>query len=260
MCKVIAVTNQKGGVGKTTTTVNLGIGLANLGKKVLLIDSDPQGSLTISLGYHEPDELDVTLADLVTEVVEEKEISFSEAILHHTEGIDFIPANIELSALEVNLVNVISREYMLKCLIDKVRDNYDVIIIDCMPSLGMLTINALVAADSVLIPVQAGFLSVKGLEQLIKTIGRIQKRINKGLVIEGILLTMVDSRTNYAKDVAKLVYDTYSGIVPVFETTIPMSVRAAEISAEGSSIYEYDPKGKAAVAYKALTEEVACRG
>ena len=237
MCKVIAVTNQKGGVGKTTTTVNLGIGLANLGKKVLLIDSDPQGSLTISLGYHEPDELDVTLADLVTEVVEEKEISFSEAILHHTEGIDFIPANIELSALEVNLVNVISREYMLKCLIDKVRDNYDVIIIDCMPSLGMLTINALVAADSVLIPVQAGFLSVKGLEQLIKTIGRIQKRINKGLVIEGILLTMVDSRTNYAKDVAKLVYDTYSGIVPVFETTIPMSVRAAEISAEGSSIY-----------------------
>lgn len=260
MCKVIAVTNQKGGVGKTTTTVNLGIGLANLGKKVLLIDSDPQGSLTISLGYHEPDELDVTLADLVTEVVEEKEISFSEAILHHTEGIDFIPANIELSALEVNLVNVISREYMLKCLIDKVRDKYDVIIIDCMPSLGMLTINALVAADSVLIPVQAGFLSVKGLEQLIKTIGRIQKRINKGLVIEGILLTMVDSRTNYARDVAQLVYDTYSGIVPVFETTIPMSVRAAEISAEGSSIYEYDPKGKAAVAYKALTEEVACRG
>ena len=260
MCKVIAVTNQKGGVGKTTTTVNLGIGLANLGKKVLLIDSDPQGSLTISLGYHEPDELDVTLADLVTEVVEEKEISFSEAILHHTEGIDFIPANIELSALEVNLVNVISREYMLKCLIDKVRDKYDAIIIDCMPSLGMLTINALVAADSVLIPVQAGFLSVKGLEQLIKTIGRIQKRINKGLVIEGILLTMVDSRTNYARDVAKLVYDTYSGIVPVFETTIPMSVRAAEISAEGSSIYEYDPKGKAAIAYKELTEEVACRG
>lgn len=260
MCKVIAVTNQKGGVGKTTTTVNLGIGLAKLGKKVLLIDSDPQGSLTISLGYREPDELDITLADLVTEVVEEKEISFSEAILHHTEGIDFIPANIELSALEVNLVNVISREYMLKCLIDKVRDKYDVIIIDCMPSLGMLTINALVAADSVLIPVQAGFLSVKGLEQLIKTIGRIQKRINKGLVIEGILLTMVDSRTNYARDVAQLVYDTYSGIVPVFETTIPMSVRAAEISAEGSSIYEYDPKGKAAVAYKALTEEVACRG
>lgn len=260
MCKVIAVTNQKGGVGKTTTTVNLGIGLANLGKKVLLIDSDPQGSLTISLGYHEPDELNITLADLITEVVEEKEISFSEAILHHTEGIDFIPANIELSALEVNLVNVISREYMLKCLIDKVRDRYDAIIIDCMPSLGMLTINALVAADSVLIPVQAGFLSVKGLEQLIKTIGRIQKRINKGLVIEGILLTMVDSRTNYARDVAQLVYDTYSGIVPVFNTTIPMSVRAAEISAEGSSIYEYDPKGKAAIAYKALTEEVACRG
>ena len=173
---------------------------------------------------------------------------------------DLIPANIELSALEVNLVNVMSREHMLKCLIDKIRDKYDVIIIDCMPSLGMLTINALVAADSVLIPVQAGYLSVKGLEQLIKTIGRVQKRINKKLTIEGILLTMVDSRTNYAKDVAKLVYDSYSGIVPVFETTIPMSVRAAEISAEGSSIYEYDPKGKAAAAYKALTEEVANNG
>lgn len=260
MCKVIAVTNQKGGVGKTTTAVNLGIGLAKLGKKVLLIDSDPQGSLTICLGYREPDALENTLADLITEVVEERDISLSEAIIHHGEGVDFIPSNIDLSALEVNLVNVMSREHMLKNLVDRIRSNYDVIIIDCMPSLGMLTINALVAADSVLIPVQAGYLSVKGLEQLIKTIGRVKKRINKGLVIEGILLTMVDSRTNYAKDVARLVYDTYSGVVPVFETKIPMSVRAAEISAEGSSIYEYDPKGKAAYAYKALTEEVACRG
>lgn len=260
MCKVIAVTNQKGGVGKTTTAVNLGIGLAKLGRKVLLVDSDPQGSLSISLGYREADALVYTLANLITEVVEEKEVSFSDAIIRHAEGVDLIPANIELSALEVNLVNVMSREHMLKCLIDKIRDKYDVIIIDCMPSLGMLTINALVAADSVLIPVQAGYLSVKGLEQLIKTIGRVQKRINKKLTIEGILLTMVDSRTNYAKDVAKLVYDSYSGIVPVFETTIPMSVRAAEISAEGSSIYEYDPKGKAAAAYKALTEEVANNG
>ena len=144
MCKVIAVTNQKGGVGKTTTAVNLGIGLAKLGRKVLLVDSDPQGSLSISLGYREPDALVYTLANLITEVVEEKEVSFSDAIIRHAEGVDLIPANIELSALEVNLVNVMSREHMLKCLIDKIRDKYDVIIIDCMPSLGMLTINALV--------------------------------------------------------------------------------------------------------------------
>ena len=256
MCKVIAVANQKGGVGKTTTSVNLGIGLTAEGNRVLLVDCDPQGSLTVSLGYKEPDQLENTLASLISEVIEDEDLQIKETIIHHEEGVDLIPANIELSALEINMVNVMSRELMMKCLIDQIREDYDYIIIDCMPSLGMLTINALVCADSVLIPVQAAYLPVKGLQQLIKTISRVQRKLNPGLHIEGILLTMVDGRTNYAKDISRLVYDSYSDQVGVFKTIIPLSVRAAEISAEGSSIYQYDPKGKAASAYKSLTKEL----
>ena len=260
MCKIISVGNQKGGVGKTTTAVNLGIGLAKEGKRVCLIDGDPQGSLTVSLGYKEPDRIEVTLATLLERVIDDEELNMQDAIIHHAEDVDLIPANIDLSALEINMVNIMSREVTLKCLVDKLRDDYDYIIIDCMPSLGMLTINALVCSDSVLIPVQAAYLPVKGLQQLIKTISRVQRRLNPELRIEGILLTMVDNRTNYAKDITKLVYDSYSDEVKVFETIIPLSVRAAEISAEGSSIYQYDPKGKAAGAYRSLTEEVVNSG
>ena len=167
MCRVIAVSNQKGGVGKTVSCVNLGIGLAKEGKKVLLIDADPQGSLTISLGYEEPDEMEYSLATLMMNIVNDEKLNIEKTILHHKEGVDLIPANIELSAIEVSLVNAMSRELILRSMVDRLREFYDYIIIDCMPSLGMMTINALACADSVLIPVQAAYLPVKGLQQLI---------------------------------------------------------------------------------------------
>ena len=258
MCRVIAIANQKGGVGKTTTTSNLGIGLARQGKKVLLIDADAQGSLTASLGIREPDKLEITLATIMGNIINDEEIRSDYGILSHDEGVDFIPGNIELSGLETSLINVMSRETVLRTYIELQRDNYDYILIDCMPSLGMITINVFTCADSILIPVQAAYLPIKGLEQLIKTIGKVKRQINQKLEIEGILLTMVDNRTNYAKDISNLLIENYGSKVHIFENSIPMSVRAAEISAEGVSIYKHDPNGKVASAYKSLTKEVLC--
>ena len=256
MCKVIAIANQKGGVGKTTTTGNLGVGLAKQGKKVLLIDADAQGSLTASLGIREPDRLEITLATIMASIINDEEIKPEYGILRHEEGVDFMPGNIELSGLETSLVNVMSRETILRTYIEQQKDRYDYILIDCMPSLGMITINAFASADSILIPVQAAYLPVKGLEQLIKTIGKVKRQINPKLEIEGILLTMVDNRTNYARDISNLLIENYGSRVRIFENSIPLSVRAAEISAEGVSIYQHDPNGKVASAYQSLTEEV----
>ena len=258
MCRVIAIANQKGGVGKTTTTSNLGIGLARQGKKVLLIDADAQGSLTASLGIREPDRLEITLATIMGNIINDEEIRSDYGILSHDEGVDFIPGNIELSGLETSLINVMSIETVLRTYIDLQRDNYGYILIDCMPSLGMITINVFTCADSILIPVQTAYLPIKGLEQLIKTIGKVKRQINQKLEIEGILLTMVDNRTNYAKDISNLLIENYGSKVHIFENSIPMSVRAAEISAEGVSIYKHDPNGKVASAYKSLTKEVLC--
>ncbi|MEG2576062.1 MAG: AAA family ATPase [Christensenella sp.] len=256
MTKVIALANQKGGVGKTTTTVNLGIGLARRGKKVLLIDADAQGNLTDSLGWHEPDDLQTTLATVMGKAIMDEPINTVEGILHHKEGVDLLPANIELSAMEVSLVNTMSRETILRTYIDTVKKNYDYVLIDCMPSLGMVTVNALTAADSVLIPVQTHYLPAKGMSQLLQTINRIKKNINPKLKIEGVLLTMVDGRTNLSKDISYVLRRDFGDKLRVFKTEIPLSVRAAEISAEGTSIYVHDKNGKAAAAYEALTREV----
>lgn len=253
---VIAIANQKGGTGKTTTCENLGVGLAMEGKKVLLVDMDPQASLTISLGHPQPDELPATITDLMRKIIEEQPIASGEGILHHAEGVDLLPSSIELSGMEVSLVNAMSRESILRQYLDTVKPAYDYILLDCTPSLGMLTINALAAADTVLIPVQAQYLPAKGLEQLLQTINKVKRQINPRLRIEGVLLTMVDSRTSYAKEISTLIRETYGGKLKVFQTDIPRSVRAEEISAEGKSIFAHDPKGKVAAAYKALTKEV----
>lgn len=255
-CKVIAITNQKGGIGKTTTTVNLGVGLACNRKKVLLIDADPQGSLTISLGIKNPDALDVSLATVMDAAIEDRPMDESAGILHHGEGVDILPSNIELSGMETGLFNIMSREYVLRNYIDSVRKNYDYILIDCMPSLGMMTINALVAADSVIIPSQPSFLSTKGLNLLLHSISKVKWSINPSLKIDGILFTMVDSRTNNAKDIIETLRDTVGQNIRIFDTEIPHSVRAAECSLTGESIFAHDKTGKVAAAYENLTKEV----
>ncbi len=256
MSRIMAICNQKGGVGKTLTTVSLGVGLARMGKRVLLVDVDAQGSLTASLGYQHPDQIETTLATVLEHIIEDKPLLPGEGIIHHAESVDLLPANIELSGLEVTLVNTMSRETILREYLSSVREQYDVILLDCCPSLGMLTINALAAADEVLIPMQAHYLSLKGFEQLIRSISNVKRKINPRLEIAGILITMADMRTNYSREIVELLRNTYGGAVRIFDSIIPLSIRAAETSAEGRSIYLHDPAGKVSAAYAALTREV----
>ena len=255
--KVISIANQKGGVGKTMTAESLAVGLSRAGKKVLLIDMDPQGSLTASFGFEEPDEIEFTLTNVLAYTMSDMAVEKGRGILHLPEGPDLLPGNIELSGLETSLVTAMDRERILENYIEDqgFKESYDYILIDCMPSLGMLTINALTASDTVLIPVQASYLSLKGMEQLFRTIYKIKKKLNHHLTIEGLLITMLNAQTNNAKDIEELLRTTYEGNVYVFHTMIPRSVRAEETSATGKSIYLYDPDGKVAQAYEAFTDE-----
>ena len=266
MGKTIAIVNQKGGVGKTTTTQNLGYALSRKGKKVLLIDFDPQSSLTVCLGYDDTDSLPYTIATLMQmemedEALPEEHSEYVQTYRNEKEQVsyDFIPCSMELSAIEVSLVNAVCREGVLKNVLAELQAAYDYIIIDCSPSLGMLTINALVAAQAVIIPVTPEYLSAKGLEILLRNILRVKRKINPALEIEGILFTMFRDRIRLAHTVEDLVRNTYDAAIPIYDTRIPYSVRSGEAVICKQSVIEYESGNQVSVAYEALANEVLAK-
>lgn len=258
--QIIAIANQKGGTGKTTTSVNLGTSLARQGKKVLLVDMDPQSNLTMCMGFQNPDELQFTITNIYDEYIKDKVTLQKKDYILHKEGCDIIPSSIQLAGIEPSLVNAMSRENILKSFLSNIQNEYDFIIADCMPSLGMLTINALAAATSVLIPVQAHYLSAKGLEMLIATVSKVKRSINPSLEFKGILITMHNERLNFSKAMLAELEKAYGKHIHIFKNKIPQSVKAIEHTATGNSIYVHDKKCKVSLAYEAFAQEVLANG
>ena len=256
MGKTIVVAARKGGVGKTMTAVSLSVGLAREGNRTLVIDADSQHSLTVSLGVKEPDKLPVTLASVMTNIINESPFDPTAGLIHHSEGVDLLPANNTLTGIELALAPLIGRETVLRQYIDMVKPMYDAIIIDTAPTLDLLTVNALAAAGSVIIPVAPKYLDAKGLELLLKAVAQVKRQINPTLSIEGILLTMVDRRANFTREIISLIENAYGGNIKIFSEHIPRSVRASESTALGVSIFNHDPNGKVAAAYRSLVREV----
>ena len=258
-CKVIAISNQKGGVGKTTTTLSLGVALSKLGKKVLLLDADPQGDLTVCMGYYNQDNM-LTIANLIDNSINDRPLNIEDTILHHEENIDLIPSNLDLSAMEIPLMSAMNREFVFRNCLKDVKDKYDYILIDCMPSLGMITINALATSDKVIIPVQTQYLAAKSMGQLMQTVSKIKRQINPNLNIGGILLTLVDERTNLSKETMYEIQKNYKDIIKVFNNKIPIAVKVAEATTEGKSIFSYNKNSKVAEAYYSFAKEVIDNG
>ena len=262
MSKVIGVVNQKGGVGKTTLSLSLGASLARLGHKVCLVDCDPQANLTMALGHQQPDELPVTLPHIMAAIIENGnkvdnlEVLQERKFLHHAHGVDFVPSSIDLADLETTLLSTIARESVLKKFIGTIKNDYDFVILDGPPSLNILTVCLLTAADSVIIPTQPQYFSAKGIELLLRTIAKVRENLNPNLSIMGSMITMFDGRLNFHKEVHKTLTRSYSKYFRVFETKIPLSVRVTESQAKGQSIFDTDPTGKIAQGYDDFAKEL----
>ncbi|WP_101721064.1 ParA family protein [Eggerthella timonensis] len=259
-CRIIAVANQKGGTGKTSTTLSLGVALARRGKRVMLVDSDPQGDLTKSLGWADPDSLDVTLANHIQAAIDGDDPDPRAGILRHAEGVDLMPANIDLAGLEMAMFMAMSRERLLGTWMSSLKEGYDYLFVDCPASLGIIPVNAFAAADGVLIPVSAEFLPAAAMTGLLKSVERVRRQINPSLEVEGILVTLFDVRNNLAREVERTVRGQFGGAYRVFDTVVPRAVSAAESPASGTSIFSYDGGGKAAEAFARLAEEVLRHG
>ena len=262
MCKIISIINQKGGVGKTTTCINLAVSLVKMGKKVLVVDLDSQANLTMGMGFANPDEITIKLADLLqfeiskrTTVQKTDVYSEQDGFILSAHGVDFVPSSLDLVGLEITLMNTIGREKVLKSFLEQFRANYDFVLIDCLPSLGIFTVNALTASEEIIIPVQAHYFGAKGVEALLQSVVSVQTYLNPSLKVLGILITMLDGRSVFQKEVGQIVSTSFGDYTKIFNTTIPLSVEVSKQQSQGLPIVNIK-NNKVSEAYSNFAKEV----